>query len=99
MDDGTLSDTSADEGSGLAFRAKNGWHRITALFKENDYNLPFPILISGMSAVAVIFFLICWFYITVKIAAIDFSDLALTPDSTALQPSLRVGAWHDLALN
>ena len=78
MDDGTLSDTSADEGSGLAFRAKNGWHRITAPLTDD---LLFPILMAGISAVATVFFLICWFYITAKITAIYLGNPAFTAEN------------------
>ena len=84
MNDSPLRDASTDEGAGLAFRAKNGWHRITAPFTDDNYDLPFPILIAGISAVAAIFFLICWFYITAKITAIYFGNFAVSADDTAL---------------
>src|SRR5258708_28914146 len=63
MNDSALGDTSTDERGGLAFRPKNGWHRITAPFTDDDYDLPFSILIAGISAVAAgVFFFFLFFY-------------------------------------
>ncbi|KRP84799.1 hypothetical protein AOQ73_40475 [Bradyrhizobium pachyrhizi] len=84
MNDSPLRNAGPDESGGLAFRAKHCWHRIgTALTDDDD--LPFPILIAGISAVAAIFFLACWFYITSKIAAIYFNRFALATDDAPLQ--------------
>src|SRR5437016_1100188 len=85
MNHSPFGDTSADERGSLAFRAKNGWHRIAAPFADNDYNLPLPILVASITAVAAVLLLVCWLYIAAKIAAIDFSHLALATDDAALQ--------------
>jgi len=84
MNDRTHGDTSA-EGDDLAFRAKKHWHRITAPFTDDDYDLPFPALIAGISAVAAIFFLVCWLHITSKITAIYFGDFTVAADNAARQ--------------
>jgi hypothetical protein len=79
MNNRTLSDTRADESSGLAFRAEDGGDRISTSLADDDDNLSFAILIAGISAVAAIFFLVGWLYVTSKIAAIDLSNLASPP--------------------
>ena len=84
MDDRSFGNSSTDEGSGLAFRIKNGWHRITAPFTDDDDYFSFPILIAGISAVAAVFFLVCWFYITAKITAIYLGDFTVAANDTAL---------------
>jgi hypothetical protein len=83
MNDRSLGNARANEGSGLAHRIKNCWHRIAGALRDDDDDLSFPILIAGISAVAAVFFLVCWFYITSKIAAIYLGDFALTADDTA----------------
>ena len=83
MNNDPLGDTGADLSSGLAFRAKNRWHRITAPFTDDDYDLPFPVLIAGISAVAAIFFLVCWLHITSKITAIYLGYPTFAADNTA----------------
>src|SRR5882757_11405637 len=83
MNNSPFGDPGTDERGGLAFRAKNGWHRITAPFTDDDYDLPFPILIAGISTIAAVFFLICWFYITSKITAIYLGNPAVTADNAA----------------
>ncbi|WLB77004.1 hypothetical protein QIH83_21550 [Bradyrhizobium elkanii] len=54
MNDSPLPNAGTNESGGLAFRAKHCWHRIAAAFTDDD-DLPFPILIAGISAVAAIF--------------------------------------------
>ncbi|SDF90215.1 hypothetical protein SAMN05216337_108511 [Bradyrhizobium brasilense] len=85
MNDSPFRNAGADKSGGLAFRAKHCWHRIAAALTDDDDDLPFPILIAGISTVAAIFFLVCWFYITSKIAAIYFSRFAFDADDAALQ--------------
>jgi hypothetical protein len=83
LNDRSLGNAGADEGGGLALRAKHGWHRIAAAFAHDDDHLPFAVLVAGISAVTAIFFLVCWFYITSKIATIYFGRLALATDDAA----------------
>jgi hypothetical protein len=84
MNNGPFGDPGADESGGLAFRVKSRWHRITAPFTNDVYDLSLPIVIASISAVAAVFLLICWFYITTKIATIHFDDLAFTTDHEVL---------------
>ncbi len=84
MNDSPLRNAGTDESGGLAFRAKHCWHRISAALTDDDDDLPFPILIAGISAVAAIFFLVCWLYVTAKIAAIHFRHFTFAADDTTL---------------
>jgi hypothetical protein len=56
MHDRAFTNASADESSGLALGAEYGGDGISTTFAD--------ILIAGISAVAAIFFLICWFYVS-----------------------------------
>ena len=85
MNDSPLRNAGTDESGGLAFRAKHCWRRIATALNDDDDELPFPILIAGISAVATIFFLVCWLYVTAKMATIHFSHLALATTDVPLQ--------------
>ena len=84
MNNSPFGDPGPAESGSLAFRTKNRWHRITAPYTDDDYDLPFPGLIAGIAAVAAIFFLICWLHITSKITAIYFSHFTVAADNSTL---------------
>ncbi len=85
MNDSPLRNAATDESGGFAFRAKHCWRRIVTALTDDDDELPFPILIAGISAVAAIFFLVCWLYVSAKIATIHFNRLAFAANDAPLQ--------------
>ncbi|KWV48404.1 hypothetical protein AS156_18145 [Bradyrhizobium macuxiense] len=72
----------------MAFRAKNRWHRIAAALTDDDDDLPFPFLIARISVAAAIFFLVCWLYVTAKIAAIHLSRFVFAAADDATKADL-----------
>jgi hypothetical protein len=84
MYNGTFSNSRTDESGGLAFHPEYGRDGIAASFADDDDDLTFPILIASVAAVATVFLLICWFYVSPEVAAIDLSRLTLTADNAAL---------------
>ena len=85
MQNRSFGNAGANEGRGLAFRAKHSWHRIAATFANDDDQLPFATLVLGISAVTAMLFLISWLHIAAKIATIDFGRLAFSANDPALQ--------------
>jgi hypothetical protein len=81
MHNSAFSNARADESSGLAFRAEYGGNGISAALADDDDDFTFTILIAGISAVAAIFFLICWLYVSTEIAAIDLRHPAFAADN------------------
>jgi hypothetical protein len=66
----------------LALVAEYGTDGISTTVPDDDFT--FAILIAGISAVAAIFFLICWLYVSTEIAAIDLSHLPSPPTTRPL---------------
>jgi hypothetical protein len=91
MYNSTLRNAGADESSGLALRAKHGRDRISTALPDDDDDFTFAILVAGIAAVAAMFLLICWLYISTEVAAIDLGHFALATDNRPSfpQPSLQ----------